>query len=104
VDVNHFTDIAGFNAISSQPVWTFKAGTPPTDHPFGAYFTTLAPETPNLAVKLRIPRSKLATIFQFSGETGLEPLVGGRGEFIFFSRKDYLVDEARQERSGRTGL
>lgn len=35
------------------------------DHPFGAYFTTLESDEPNLATKLRIPREKLRYVFRF---------------------------------------
>src|SRR6266849_6159819 len=90
--MNHFTDRDGYNAISSQPVWVFIAAQPPGSHPFGAYFTTLPLETPNLAQRLRIPKSKLKYIFVFSGDQGLTPLPGGRGEYIFYSGTDYPVE------------
>lgn len=102
--MNHFTNRAGFNAISSQTDWCFKASQPPADHPKGAYFTTLTPQTPNLAVRLRIPREKLGFLFEFSDAGDLLPLDGGRGSYIFYSPTDYLVAEERQKYKGSTNL
>ena len=102
--MNHFTDKSGYNAISSQPDWCFKASKPPADHPVGAYFTTLAPQSPNLAVRLRIPREKLKFVFQFFDAGDLLPLEGGRGAYIFYSPSDYVVVESRQRFKGETGL
>ncbi len=102
--MNHFTNRAGFNAIGSQKDWLFRASQPPADHPRGAYFTTLAPQTPNLAVRLRIPREKLEFVFQFLDAGDLLPLEGGRGSYIFYSPTDYLVVEERQQYNGGTGL
>jgi hypothetical protein len=102
--VNHFTDDAGYKAIGSQVVWTFRVSDPPGGHPRGAYFTTLPADTPNLANRLRIPRTKLAFIFEFSDGEELEPLDGDRGRFIFYSRTDYAVEKPRQLHKGETGL
>lgn len=98
----HYTDDAGYKAISTQAVWTFKVFKPPGIHPPGAYFTTLPPKTSNLAVRLRIPKLKLAFVFDFNGEQGLKPLNGGRGEYIFWSPTDYTVEEDRQVYNGPT--
>jgi hypothetical protein len=100
----HYTDRDGYNAIGSQGTWLFHAGQPPGDHPVGAYFTTLGPDTKNLAQRLRIPRSKVKYVFEFSGSDGLEPLPGGRGEYIFYSPTDYEVEPSRQIFAGETGL
>lgn len=102
--MQHYTDKDGFDVIGSQPTWKFVAAKPPGDHPFGAYFTTLGPDTPHLAKKLRIPRTKLAFRFEFTGEDGLEPLDGGRGAFIRLSRVDYFVEQPRQIFKGETEL
>ncbi len=102
--MHHYTDKDGYNVIGSQPTWRFVAGQPPGEHPFGAYFTTLAPETPHLAKRLRIPRTKLAYRFEFTGSQGLAPLEGGRGAYVFFSPVDYLVEPPRQVYHGETGL
>ena len=102
--MNHFTDKPGYDAISSQPIWCFKASVPPGGHPEGAYFTTLAPGTPNLAMRLRIPRDKLAFLFQFADAGDLLPLRGGRGAYIFYSPNDYFVEPVRQQDRGRTQL
>jgi hypothetical protein len=102
--MNHFTDSDGFKAIGSQNLWTFEARQPPSDHPRGAYFTTLGSDAPNLSVRLRIPRTKLAFVFEFKDAGDLYPIYGGRGQFIFFSRADYQVDVSRQIRKRETGL
>jgi hypothetical protein len=102
--MNHFTNRAGFNAIGSQTDWSFRASQPPADHPKGAYFTTLAPQAPNLAVRLRIPREKLEFVFQFYDAGDLRPLDGGRGSYILYSPTDYLVAEGRQQHKGSTNL
>ncbi len=102
--MNHFTDKPGWNGIRSAPDWLFRAAKPPDERPFGAYFTTLPATAPNLAARLGIPRSKLAYIFTFSGEQGLEPARGGRGQYVFLSRNDYRVEQPRQLASGETGL
>jgi hypothetical protein len=102
--MNHFTNRTGYNAIGSQKDWCFEASDPPADHPTGAYFTTLSPQAPNLAVRLRIPREKLEFVFGFHDAGDLRPLQGGRGTYIFYSPTDYVVVEARQQFKGATGL
>jgi len=97
----HYTNDVGFKAISSQPVWVFKASTPP-GHPFGAYFTTLEPGTEKLAKRLRIPKAKTEFVFCFAGQTGLKPLDGARGQYVFYSPHDYEVERAQQTDSGPT--
>ena len=92
----HYTDGDGFNAIRSQPIWVFKAVLPPGGHPRGAYFTTLGPDTTNIAKRLRVPKEKTEFVFCFSNGSDLKPLEGGRGVFIFYSPDDYHVDKDRQ--------
>lgn len=104
LSMQHYTDTGGYKAIGSQPTWRFLAKQPPCDHSFGADFTTLDPQAPQLAKRLLIPRTKLAYRFEFGGSAGLEPLPGGRGAFIFFSRTDYAVEPPRQVFEGATGL
>ena len=59
--MNHFTDKEAFNAIGSQPTWTFKAVQPRAEHhPVGAYFTDYEPTEPNLSKKIFVPVVKLA--------------------------------------------
>lgn len=101
--MHHYTDSAGFKSIGSQPTWHFLASEPPGSHPFGAYFTTLPPNTLHLVKRLRIPRSKIEYVFEFVGDPGLVPLRGGRGDFIFFSKADYPVEPPRHVFKGRTG-
>jgi hypothetical protein len=94
----HYTNDRGYKAIRSQSTWLFKASAPPGNHPQAAYFTTLAPDTHNLAKRLFIRGSveKAANVFSFSGGEDLIALEGGRGEFIFYSKDDYPVERARQ--------
>ena len=102
--MQHYTNKTGYDGIGCRRDWRFLAGKPPGGHPIGAYFTSLGPETRDLAQKLMIPRSKLMFRFDFTGDEGLEPLRGGRGAFVFFSRVDYVVTPPRQVFKGETGL
>jgi len=96
----HYTDSDGYDAIRSQPIWLFKASQPPGNHPIGAYFTTLGPGTPNLAKRLRIPKSKLKYVFSFRSAQDLTPLTGARGRYVFYSDADYRVEPDRQSDHG----
>src|SRR4051812_14618382 len=98
--MNHYTDQAGYNAIRATVVWHFRAGKPPGDHPFGAYFTTLPRDTRNLAKRLRIPNGKVQYVFEFQDTGDLTPLSGGRGQYIYYSPTDYDVDKPRQQYHG----
>ena len=106
--MNHFSDKEGYNGIVATSTWRFRASQPPGDHPFGAYFTTLAPDTPNLAKRLGIPKRKLEYLFSFEDRGDLRPLqnkrgrLNKRGRWIFYSPQDYYVEEERQVYSGRT--
>jgi len=75
----HYTNNDGFKAISSQVDWRFKAQKPPGPHPVGAYFTQLPPDMPDICAKLLIPRTKVEYLFEFTGDSGLTPLDGGKG-------------------------
>ncbi len=94
--MNHFTDLAGYNAIRASVVWRFLALQPRGNHPFGAYFTTLAPGRRHLAQRLRAPKSKVEYVFEFVDAGDLTPLPGGRGRYIFYSPRDYDVAQPRQ--------
>ena len=100
----HYTNTRGYSAISSQPIWVFKASRPPGSHPEGAYFTNLPPGTINLGKRIFVRgcRDKLEYLFHFSGDEGLRPLPGGRGEVIFYSPIDYPVGPSRQITRGAT--
>jgi hypothetical protein len=100
----HYTDSSGYKGISAQVTWLFRASKPPGDHPKGAYFTTLPPGTRNLAKRLFVRgcADKIAFVFCFSGGEDLKRLDGGRGQFIFFSDTDYLVEKTRQGPHGPT--
>ncbi len=99
--MQHYTDQNSWNAIRAQVDWTFKANEPPGLHEKAAYFTTLPPETPNLATRLRIPKYKIEYVFAFADNFDLKPLPGGRGDYIFYSPIDYVVVESRQQFHGR---
>jgi HYD1 signature containing ADP-ribosyltransferase len=96
----HYTNKTGFNGIGSQVVWTFKAHRQRGKHPHGAYFTTLTRTTANLALKLRVPTSKVQYVFEFTDAGDLSPLPGGRGAHVFYSANDYDVDKPRQQYKG----
>jgi hypothetical protein len=96
----HYTDSAGYKAISAQPDWIFKASQPPGAHKAGAYFTTLRPESNRFSARTRIPKAKQQFVFAFRGDEGLEALEGGRGAYIFWTPIDYVVVESRQAYHG----
>ncbi len=102
--MNHFTDTNGYNAIRSQSHWTFLAAQPPGDHPRGAYFTNLPSSEPKLAKRLRIPREKIGYVFSFTDAGDLLPLPGGRGDYVLYSPRDYVVPPPRQTSHGPTGI
>jgi hypothetical protein len=96
----HYTDAAGYKAISSQADWIFKASQPPGNHRAGAYFTTLRPYSNRFSARTRMPRSKQQFVFAFRGDEGLGPVEGRRGAYIFWSPADYVVVESRQAYHG----
>jgi hypothetical protein len=96
----HYTNDVGYKAISSQRTWVFRSSEPPGNHPVGAYFTTLAPDSINLTKRLRISKDKLSFVFCFTDNSDLTPIDGGRGEYIRYSRTDYSVEEGRQRFHG----
>jgi hypothetical protein len=98
--MNHFTDKVGYNAVRAQVVWRFLAQQPPGNHPLGAYFTSLLRGTPNLAVRLRVPKLKVEYVFEFADAGDLLPLAGGRGKYVFYSPTDYEVEATRQQYHG----
>ena len=108
IDVFHYTDRAGWNAIRSQVVWRFLASQPQAkDRPVGAYFTKIEPTPQNLRTlhkRIRIPKVKQEFAFWFVGTAGLKHLNGGRGRdrWILFSPVDYEVEEERQRRGEAT--
>ena len=104
MSVFHYTNRKGLNGIRSQADWLFRASKPPSEHPYGAYFTNLDPSTPKLHKKLLVPREKRDFVFQFRGVEGLTPApgVGDRDVWILFSPDDYGVARERQQYSGPT--
>jgi hypothetical protein len=100
--IYHYTDKDGFSGVrSAYPSWRFAVSDPPPEyHPAGAYFTNLLPSNRQLAKKLRIPVRKTEFCFEFLDAGDLRPLPGGRGEFVFYSPKEYLVTRDRQMYNG----
>ena len=98
--MNHYTNKTGYNSIRAASPWHFRASQPPGDHPFGAYFTTLPPDHPKLARKLRIPKAKCEYLFSFVDLGDLLRLDGDRGDWIFYAPQDYDVEKVRQTYSG----
>ncbi len=96
----HYTDDAGYKAISSQVDWVFKAAQPPADRPFGVYFTTLRPNAHRFSARTRIPKAKQAFVFSFDGQDGLLPISGAKGAYVFWSPVDYTVTRSRQRYHG----
>ena len=94
--MHHYTNKTGFDSIRASTTWIFRASRPPADHPFGAYFTTLGPETKNLAKKLGISWEKTHYVFVFEDGGDLLRIRGGRGDYIFYSNIDYSVDGHRK--------
>ena len=108
VNVFHYTDKEGWNAIRSKPVWQFKASKPvAAERPVGAYFTDLEPSEANLKTlykRLRVPKVKQEYAFWFTGVEGLQKLNDGQGrdKRIYYSQVDYSVAQERQQADGRT--
>ena len=96
MELYHYTNKRGFDAIRASKPWRFRAEVPPGDHPRGTYFTRLPPETVNLAKRLGIPKEKTEYVFIFGDEGDLIPLPGGRGRYIVYSADDYEVPTERQ--------
>lgn len=100
----HYSDKDGYNAIVSQPTWLFLTDQPPGDHPFGAYFTDLPPDSKNLSNRLRLPRRKVKWYFEFVDLGDFIALPGSRGNYVYYSSGDYPVERERQRNHGATGL
>lgn len=110
VNIFHYTDKNGWNAIRSQKTWRFTASQPKDpDRPFGVYFTDIEPSEENLRTlhkRLRIPKIKQDYVFWFTGIDGLTQLFGGRArdKRIYFSAVHYEVAEPRQKHGDKTQL
>lgn len=96
MDVFHYTNKGGWDAIRSQKVWPFRAFQPNHDErPYGAYFTDLPPTAENLRTlyqRLRVPNEKKDYVFWFSERHGLMQIRNGRGrdKHIFYSPSTYI--------------
>lgn len=108
INIFHYTDKDGWNAIRSQTTWRFEASQPRDPaRPVGAYFTDIEPTEANLRTlhkRLRVPRIKQEYVFWFTGTEGLTQINDGRGRDrrIFFSPVDYEVARERQRYAGLT--
>ena len=109
LNVFHYTEKSGWNAVRAQSVWRFKPSQPKDPgRPFGVYFTDIEPSEANLRTlykRIRVPKVKQEYILWFLGTLGLEQLNGGRGRDrrIFFAGIDYDVTEERHKFDGTTG-
>ena len=108
VNVFHYTDKAGWDAIRSQIAWRSLASKPRAkERPVGAYFTLIEPTPQNLKTlhkRIRIPKAKQEYVFWFLGVAGLDRLNDGRGrdQWILYSEGDYEVEKYRQRRGETT--
>jgi hypothetical protein len=98
----HYADGDGYKAVVSQVDWTFKRSQPPGDNECGVYFTALRPSDHRLSARTRIPKAQQEFVFAFRGDDGLERKRGGKGAYIFWTSKDYVVVESRQVYHGPT--
>jgi hypothetical protein len=60
----------------------------------------LRPDVNRFSARTRIPKAKQAFVFDFDGDDGLEPVDGGKGDYIFWSPIDYVVLKPRQRYHG----
>ena len=108
MNVFHYTDTSGWNAIRSQLVWRFLALQPHAkERPVCAYFTIIEPTPQNLRTlykRIRVPKLKQEFVFWFTGDSGLQQLSSGRGRdrWILFSPIDYEVELGRQQAAEST--
>jgi hypothetical protein len=100
--MHHYTNRKGYNSIRAKQPWHFRARKPRGRHPVGAYFTTLPPDAPKLTKRLRISKSKTKYVFVFTDIGDLTPLSGDRGQYVYYSPRDYDVDQSRQRHEGPT--
>jgi hypothetical protein len=102
--IYHYTDEDGYKAIAAASPWKFEAQQPKRKgNPRGAYFTTLPPDTKNLAERIGVSRSKTQYFFSFVDVGDLLPLNPRRPRKFkvkFYSPDDYLVEADRQCESG----
>jgi len=111
MNIFHYTDKPGWNAIRAQLDWCFKASQPKDpDRPVGAYFTDIEPAPENLRTlynRIRVPKVKQEYVFWFVERDGLTRLNKGRGrdKWILFSPVDYNVQRGpRQKHKDATVL
>ena len=96
VKVYHYTDKKGYNGISSQKPFFFKASSPIKGHPKGVYITTKSPEElakiPNGYKKLGLTNEKSSYYFELEVDASkLKPIKGDRGEFIKYIEDDLEI-------------
>jgi hypothetical protein len=102
LNVFHYTDKDGWNAIRAGDVWRFKMSQPrDPNRPLGVYFTNIEPTKVNLRTlykRIRVPKAKQEYVFWFLDIDGLTQLNGGHGRDrrIYFSPADYCVNKKRQ--------
>ena len=106
IQIYHYTSKQGYNIISSQKPFVFKASTPVHGNPSGVYLTTKSPEaliqTTNGFKKLGLTSDKSSHYFEFTmDDSKLKPLKGGRGDFILYHDGDLVVDRGSVSRHGK---
>lgn len=107
VKVYHYTDKKGYNGISSQKPFLFKASSPIKGHPNGVYVTTKSPEElakiPNGYKKLGLTNEKSSYYFEFEIDASeLKPIKGDRGEFIKYIEDDFEISRDSVTSYGET--
>lgn len=108
ITVYHYTSQAGYNAISSQKPFDFRASTPGKGHPTGVYVTTKSPEelakTPNGYKKLGLTGEKSTHFFEIKNvdPAKLRGIEGKRSKFIKFFPSDTKIERSNVARHGKT--
>jgi len=107
IKVYHYTSKSGYNAISSQNPFDFRASSPSKGNPRGVYVTTKSPEQlatqTNGYKKLGLTSDKSTHFFEMEvPESNLKSLKGSRGEYVKYFPDDTKINRAAVSRHGET--
>ncbi|ELW78336.1 hypothetical protein ABIC56_000129 [Acinetobacter bereziniae] len=108
VDVYHYTDKKGYNAISSQSPYIFKSSAPDKGHPKGVYVTTMSPEQllhkpGGFKSYLGLTSDKSEYYFKFKIEKcKLKKIKGGRSSHVNYIDHDLIVPRTSVISHGKT--